>query len=460
MKNHSANGINRRRFLVNTTLGVATLQILPSGIVSGAERISPNDKLNIAGIGVGSQGGGDIDAMAGEGQNIVALCDVDENYAAKTFGKYPKAKRFKDYRVMLDQMGKEIDAVVIGTPDHTHAVIAMEAMKRGKHVYCEKPLAHNVQEVRQLMAGAHKYKVVTQLGNQGHSSGTIRRLCEWVWSGAVGPVHTVHARSDAFKNVYSQLRNLPKLDQTYEVPAGLDYDLWIGPVTFRPYTPMWVHWNWRGWMPFGTGTIGDWFCHVVDPSFWALQLDAPTSITAEVANYDPAKHGLTYPPSTRITYQFPARGDRGPVTLVWHDGNQAFPRPKEFSADDRIPGTGAVLFGEKGLIVHGSHGAGGCYLVPEKLMEEHSGKNAPAEKIKRVKNHAWDWLEAIRTGGQAGSNFDYGGPLTQAALLGAIAIQFPGQTLQWDDKAMRFTNNDAANAFVKPTYREGWSLDV
>lgn len=460
MKKHISNEINRRRFLINTTLGVATVQILPSGIVSGADRISANDKINIAGIGVGAQGGGDIDAMAGEGQNIVALCDVDDNYAAKTFGRYPKAKRFKDYRVMLDQMGKEIDAVVIGTPDHTHAVIAMEAMKRGKHVYCEKPLAHSVQEVRQLMAGAHKYKVVTQLGNQGHSSGTIRRLCEWVWAGAVGPIHTVHARSDAFKNVYSQLRNLPKLDQTYEVPAGLDYDLWIGPATFRPYTPMWVHWNWRGWMPFGTGTIGDWFCHVIDPSFWALKLDAPTTITAEVADYDPAKHGLTYPPSTRITYQFPARGDRGPVTLVWHDGNQAFPRPKEFSAEDRIPGTGAILFGEKGLIVHGSHGAGGCYLIPEKLMEEHSGKNSPAEKIPRVKSHAWDWLEAIRTGGQAGSNFDYGGPLTQAALLGAIAIRFPGQTLQWDDSGMRFTNNDAANAFVKPTYREGWNLSV
>jgi hypothetical protein len=199
---------------------------------------------------------------------------------------------------------------------------------------------------------------------------------------------------------------------------------------------------------------------VIDPSFWALQLDAPTSITAEVANYDPAKHGLTYPPSTRITYQFPARGDRGPITLVWHDGNQAFPRPKEFSADDKIPGTGAVLFGEKGLIVHGSHGAGGCYLIPEKLMDEHSGKNAPPEKIRRVKNHAWDWLEAIRTSGQAGSNFDYGGPLTQAALLGAIAIQFPGQTLQWDDSATRFTNNDAANAFLRPTYREGWTLSV
>jgi predicted dehydrogenase len=434
--------------------------ILPLRMVSGAEGVPANNKINIAGIGVGAQGGGDIDAMAREGQNIVALCDVDDNYAAKTCGRYPNARRFKDFRVMLDQMDKEIEAVVIGTPDHTHAVIAMEAMKRGKHVYCEKPLAHSVHEVRQLMAGARKYKVVTQLGNQGHSFASNRRLCEWVWAGAIGQVHTVHAHCDAFKSVYCQQGNLAKLDRHYDVPSSLDYDLWLGPVPFRAYTPLWVHWNWRGWAPFGTGAIGDWFCHVVDPCFWALRLDAPTSVKAEVANYDPVKQGLTFPPSTRITYQFPARGDRGPVTLVWHDGNQSMPRPKEFSPDDKVPGTGAILFGDKGLIVHGSHGADGCYLTPDTLMDQYSGKNAPQEKIARVKNHAWDWLEAIRTGRQAGSNFDYGGPLTQAALLGAIAIRFPGETLHWDDQAIRFTNHEAANAFIQQTYREGWQLTV
>jgi predicted dehydrogenase len=448
--------ISRREFLRCAGAGGALFQILPGTIMQGAESVSANDKVNVAGIGVGSQGGGDIDAVAGEGHNIVALCDVDDNYAAKTFQKYPAAKKFKDYRVMLDQMGKEIDGVVIGTPDHTHAVIALEAMKRGKHVYCEKPLAHNVREVRSLMAAARKHKVVTQLGNQGHSSGSIRQLCEWVWAGAIGRVHTVHAGCDAFKNVYCQLSNLNKLNQVYEVPKNLDYDLWVGPVPFRPYTPLWVHWNWRGWMPFGSGTIGDWFCHVADPSFWALDLDAPTTVRAEVADYDPAKHGLTYPAATKITFEFPAKKDRGPIKLVWHDGNNTVPRPADFSADDKIPGTGAVLFGDKGMIVHGSHGGGGCYLTPEKLMDQYSGKNAPAQKISRIKNHAWDWLDAIRTGRQAGSNFDYGGPLTQAALLGAIAIYFPGQTLQWDDAKMRFTNHEAANALVDPPYREGW----
>jgi predicted dehydrogenase len=436
----------------------ALFYITPRILVEGAPRHSANDKVNVAGIGVGGQGGSDTTGMAEEGHNIVALCDVDSKYAGKMFEKYPKARQFKDYRVMLDKMGEEIDGVVIGTPDHTHAVIAMEAMRRGKHVYCEKPLAHKINEVSALMKAAKKYKVVTQLGNQGHSSGSIRQLCEWVWAGAIGQVHTVHAGCDAFKNVYSQIRNLEKAKQHYEVPKELDYNLWVGPVRFVEYTPLWVPWNWRGWMHFGTGTIGDWFCHVIDPSFWALDLDGPESVTAEVTDYDPAKHGLTYPPGTRITFQFPAKKGRGPVKLVWHDGNTTIPRPERFSKDDKVPGTGAVLIGDKGMIVHGSHGAGGCYLTPDKLMDEYAGKNAPPQKIPRVKAHHWDWLEAIRTGRQAGSHFDYGGPLTRAALIGAIAIRFPSQTLHWDNKKLRFTNNKEANAFVNPPYRKGWKL--
>ena len=339
--------VNRRQFLYRTGVSAALFQIVPAGVLCGAESQSPNAKLNVAGIGIGSQGGADVDAVAGEGQNIVALCDVDDNYAAKKFAQYPKAKQFKDYRVMLDQMGREIDAVIIGTPDHTHAVIALEAMRRGKHVYCEKPLAHAIQEVRALRAAAQKYKVVTQLGNQGHSSGSIRRLCEWVWAGAVGQVHTVHAGCDAFRDVYSQIRNLEKADKHYDVPKGLDYDLWIGPVPFRPYTPLWVPWNWRGWLPFGTGTVGDWFCHVIDPSFWALDLGAPSTVQAEVKDYDPAKHGLTYPPGTAITFEFPAKGDRGPVKLVWHDGSVRIPKPKDLPSGENPPGTGPFFLARR-----------------------------------------------------------------------------------------------------------------
>ncbi|HNQ91185.1 MAG TPA: Gfo/Idh/MocA family oxidoreductase [Verrucomicrobiota bacterium] len=450
--------IDRRRFLRGAAASAVLFPILPGAALAADRGLSAHEKVNVAGIGVGSQGGSDLAAVAGEGHNVVALCDVDSEYAAKTFAQYPKARQFKDYRVMLDAMKGEIDAVVIGTPDHTHAVIALEAMRRGKHVYCEKPLAHTVHEVRLLMAAARESKVVTQLGNQGHSSGSIRRLCEWVGAGAIGRVHTVHASCDAFKEVYCQLRNLDKLGQAYEVPKSLDYDLWIGPVTFRPYTPFWVHWNWRGWMPFGTGTIGDWYCHVMDPTFWALDLDAPSTVVAEVTDYDPAKHGLTYPPACKITFEFPARGGRGPVKVVWHDGNNRMPRPEALAADDQVPGTGAILIGEKGLILHGSHGGGGCRLLPEPLMDQYTGKNAPPEKLPRVKNHAWDWIDAIRNGRQAGSHFGYGGPLTQAALLGAIAIRFPGQTLKWDDAQARFTNHDEANAHLRPALRPGWSL--
>ncbi len=458
MKKHPSHRINRRQFLHHTSAGVALFNILPGCLLTGAEALSPNAKLNVAGIGIGSRGGADVGEVAGLGHNIVALCDVDESYAAKEFAKYPGAKRFKDYRVMLDKMGKEIDAVIIGTPDHTHAVISMEAMRRGKHVYCEKPLAHSVHEVRELMAAATKYKVVTQLGNQGHASNSIRRVCEWIWAGAIGQVHTIHAGCDAFKNVYCQIPNLAKLEEQTAVPKDLDYDLWIGPVPFRPYSPLWVPWNWRGWMPFGGGVIGDWICHVVDPAFWALDLDAPSTVVAEVTDYDPVRHGMTYPSATKITFEFPARKARGPVKLVWHDGNSVIPKPKDFSDDEKVPGTGAILFGDKGMIVHGSHGGGNCHLLPESLMEQHSGKNAPPEKIQRVKGHAWDWIEAIRTGRPSGSNFAYGGPLTQVALLGLIAIRFPGQTLQWDDKAMQFTNNKDANASLRTAYRSGWQL--
>ncbi len=439
-------------------MGVALINILPSAVARGAERLSASEKLNLAGIGIGSRGGADIGEAAGLGHNLVALCDVDDNYAAKEFAKYPNAKRFTDYRVMFDKMGAGVDGVVIGTPDHTHAIIAMEAMRRGKHVYCEKPLAHTVGEIRTLMAAANEHKVVTQLGNQGHSTNTIRRVCEWIWAGAIGKVHTIHAGCDAFPNVYCQIPNLPKLQEKQDVPKGLDYDLWVGPAEFRPYSPLWVPWNWRGWLSYGGGTIGDWICHVVDPAFWALDLGAPSSVHAETVDYDLRLHGLTYPPGSKITFEFPAKGDRGPVTLVWHDGRTRIPRPAAFGPDDKVPGTGAIIHGDKAMIVHGSHGGGNCLIFPETLMEEYSGKKAPTEKIPRVKGHVWDWAEAIRTGRKAGSNFDYGGPLTQLGLLGLIALRYPGETLRWDGAGMRFTNHQAANDQVNPPYRAGWKL--
>ena len=246
MKPSHPHGIRRRQFLRRAGVGVALFNILPSIRVPGADPVPVGEKLNLAGIGIGSRGGAVIGEAAGLGHNLVALCDIDAKYAGPEFAKYPKAKRFTDYRVMFDQMGAGVDGVVIGTPDHTHAVIALEAMRRGKHVYCEKPLAHTVAEIRRLQGVARETEVVTQVGNQGHSSDSIRRVCEWIWAGVIGKVHTVHAACDAFPNVYCQIPNLPKLAEKHDVPAGLDYELWIGPAEFRPYSPLWVPWNWRG----------------------------------------------------------------------------------------------------------------------------------------------------------------------------------------------------------------------
>ena len=445
--------VSRRRFIQGAGTGLALFHVVPAHVLGGENRTVPSDKLNIACIGVGGRGAASVQECKGE--NIVALCDVDDGRAAGTYGQFPQAKRYRDFRTMLDELDKAIDAVTVGTPDHTHAVAVLDAVRRGKHVYCEKPLAHSVREIRTLMQEARKHKVVTQLGNQGHSSGDIRSFCEWIWDGAIGTVTEIHASCDAFRNVYCQISKLPELARKHEVPQGLDYDLWLGPAQDRPYSPLWVPWNWRGWMPFGTGCIGDWICHVVDPSFWALDLGAPSTIRAEVTGYDPKKHADVYPEGVKITFQFPASGRRGPVTLIWFDGSERPPRPPQLEEKRNIHGTGAVVYGDKGVIMHGSHGAGGCCIIPDAKMREYK---RPEPTIKRVRGHHWDWLDAIKTGRPAGSNFDYGGPLTEIALVGAIAIRYPGQELKWDAAAQRFTNFSDANAWIHPPYREGWSL--
>ncbi len=445
--------ITRRRFLEGTGAGVTLFHIVPSSVLGAPRHVAPGDKLNIACIGVGGRGKASVDAC--KSQNIVALCDVDDGRAAKTYKEYPAAKKFRDFRVMLDKLDKQIDAVTVGTPDHTHAVAVSNAIGRGKHVYCEKPLAHSVGQVRALMRAAREQKVVTQLGNQGHSSEDIRRFCEWIWDGAIGDVTEIHACCDAFRNVYCQIDKLPQRAEKHAVPEGLDYDLWVGPAPFVAYSPLWVPWNWRGWIRFGTGCIGDWICHVVDPSFWALDLGHPATVEAEVIGYDPVKDAEVYPQGAKITFEFAAKGKRGPVKLTWWDGAARPPQMKELGEHGKLPGVGAGVFGTKGVIVHGSHGAGECHLVPEEKMKAYK---QPPKTIPRVKDHHWDWLEAIRTGRKAGSDFaDYGGPLTEVGLVGLIALRFPGQKLVWDAEKMRFTNSDQANAYVDPQPRKGWT---
>lgn len=442
--------LTRRAFL-GTAGTAAAFAIVPRYVVAGSGQIPPNEKLNIAGIGVGGMGAGDISNVA-PGNNLVALCDVDTRRSAQTYEKFPGAKQYRDFRKMFDEMEKSIDAVVVATPDHSHAVAAMAAIKRGKHVYCEKPLAHSVYEVRQLMKAAKEHKVVTQLGNQGHSFETIRQFCEWIWDGAIGKVHTIHCGCSA---VNSGIDQLPQLKEKHEVPETLQWDLWLGPAQWRPYHPTYLPGSWRGWVPFGNGTVGDWACHVVDPVFWALDLGAPTTIRAQVKDYDPKTQGDAFPKGEVITYEFPASSKRGPVTMHWYSGTEKIPRPAELESDKKAVDTGAVVIGDKGTILYGSHGAGGVRLIPEAKMKDYK---QPDKTIPRVKTHHQDWLQAIRSGGKSGSDFSYGGPLTELAMLGVIAIKLPGMKLEWDAKAIRFKNSAEANRLIKPQYRKGWKL--
>ena len=443
--------LTRRDFLKTTSAAGLTFAAVPRYVLAASGQTPPSERLNIAGIGVGGMGAGDIGAVA-EGNNIVALCDVDEERAGKTFEKFPQTKRFKDFRKMFDVMEKGIDAVVVATPDHAHAVAAMAAIKRRKHVYCEKPLAHSIGEVRALMHAAKKHNVVTQLGNQGHSFESCRLLCEWIWDGAIGNVHTIHAGCTA---VNSALSKLADLKERPPVPKTLDWNQWLGPAKDRPYNPAYLPSKWRGWVPFGNGTIGDWVCHVVDPVFWALDLGAPATIQAEVKDYDPKTQGDAYPAGEVITFEFPAKGKRGPVTLKWFSGTEKVPRPKDLEPERKDIGTGAAVMGDKGTITYGSHGASGVRLIPETKMQAYK---RPDKTIPRAKEHHQDWLNAIRTGGKAGSDFSYGGPLTEIAMLGVIAIKLRGTKLAWDAAKIRFTNCPEANAYVNPPYRAGWKL--
>lgn len=443
------NGISRREFVGSATAAAAAFTIVPRRVLAGSGETPPNEKLNVACIGVGGRGGASVNAVKDE--NIVALCDVDVRRVGKTFERFPEAKQYSDYRKLFEELGDKIDAVTVGTPDHTHAGPVMAALKRGMHVYCEKPLAHSIYEIREIMKAARENKAVTQLGNQGHSSGDIRKFCEWIWDGAIGNVHTIHVGCGAN---HCKISELPKRNEKHDIPEGLDWDLWLGPAKERPYNPMYLPGKWRGWMPFGSGTIGDWVCHVVDPSFWALDLGAPKTIEAEARNYDPDEHADTFPEASRIRFEFPATDKRGPITMYWYSAKWKLPTQAGLPAD-KVPGTGGLILGDEGGIKHGSHGAGGVRIFPEEKMRTYK---QPPQSIPRVRGHHNDWLEAIRNGRNAGSNFDYGGPLTEIARLGIIAIQLLGTKLEWDSAKMRFKDNDEANALIHPPCRQGWTL--
>lgn len=438
--------ITRRDFIVKTTVASPFL-FLTSRILGRENNPSPNNKLNIAFIGVGGRGGHNLDQF--DGENAVALCDVDEKQAAKSFAKFENVPKYQDFRVMLDKH-RDVDAVVVSTPDHFHAVAAMNAIQRGKHVYVEKPLAHTIHEVRALMKAAKENNVQTQLGNQGHSYDDIRKICELVWNGAIGDVREVHAW---YTRQYGNGEGRPT--EKPSVPETLDWNMWLGPAAERPYHSCYLPGKWRSWADFGTGVLGDWVCHILDPAVWALKLKAPVRITAnnEGGKYSPER----FPVQSVIEYEFAAREDMPPVKVIWTYGRGIdLPQLKEVELDDWNTTAGAILIGDKGSIVHGSHGGGNPRIVPASRAAD---VKTPEEIIPRVKgDHHQDWVRACKEGKPSGSNFSYGGPITELALLGVIATVFDKEPLEWNSDEANFTNHDKANRCIQQPYRQGWTL--
>lgn len=438
----------RRRFMASG-LAAAT------GIAIGGPAIlkaSSGAKLNIAAVGIGGMGNYNLQNMKTE--NIVALCDVDDQYAAKTFEQFTQAKKYRDFRIMLEKQ-KDIDAVLIATPDHTHAPIAAAAMRAGKHVFCQKPLTHTAAEARKLAEIAAKIGVVTQMGNQGHSTADMRRLVEMIRDGAIGTVREVEAWCTLSYYPWghewwsSTLGRKP--ERGMPVPEALDWDLWLGPAAERPYHSCYHPAKWRAWWDFGSGMMGDRGVHTLDAPFWALKLGHPESIHASVTDFNADTHPL----AAVVTFQFPARDEMPPVKLVWYEGLQP-PRPDDLEDGRELPNEGGVIFkGEKGTLIAGIY-AESPQLIPYQRMKEYT---MPAESIPRISvSHEQNWIESIRKGQPATSDFGYSSRLTELTILGNIAKRMQTQLL-WDGEAMKFTNNEEANRYLTKPYRKGWELE-
>jgi predicted dehydrogenase len=433
--------MNRRQFL-GSAAAVAAFTIVPRHVLGGARHVPPSEKLNIASIGIGGQGASDIQMVSTE--NIAALCDVDwSEHTAKTFKKFPNARQYKDFRKMLDAEEKNIDAVTVSTPDNIHAVAAMMAIKMGKHVYCEKPLCHDIYEVRRLTEEARKRGLMTQMGTQLHATGEMKTFVEWVRAGVIGKIHRVDLWSG--KNWGGGERPT----DTPPVPPTLDWDLWLGPAPYRPYHPKYLPGEWRRWWDFGTGTLGDMGCHIIDPAWWVLDLKYPTSVAANSGPFNKE----TYPEMTAVRWEFPARGDLPPVTVTWCDGANRPPRPKELEPERKLPDQGGLYYGEKGTILL-PHG-GNPRLIPEEKMK---GFKPPEQSLPRDVDHYQEWIRACKGGPKPSSNFDYAGPLAEAILLGNVAALAGGRKLEWDGPGMKVANIPEASNWLRREYRKGWTL--
>ncbi len=447
----------RRSFLTASSGLALGFTIVPRSVLGGAGYIAPSERINVAGIGAGGMGGGDIATVSRLGANIVALCDVDDERAAGSFRAFPKARRYKDFRVMLDKEANRIDAVTVGTPDHIHAVASMAAIRAGKPVYCQKPLTHTLYECRELTKAARKAGVATQMGNQGHATEGARLTNEWIGAGIIGPVREVHVWSDRAGRLWKQGIGRPK--ETPAVPSTLDWNLWLGPVRERPYSPAYAPVSWRGWCDFGTGAMGDMGCHIIDHPVWALKLGPPSVVEARTTLDGSFLDGErpndeTYPIAAIIYYEFPARGDLPPVRMTWYEGGLMPPAPAELPLDQRLPDNGVLYIGSKGKMYHSSHG-GMPQLLPAAL---HDAAAKVSRSMERSPGHYEEWVEACKGGPRPVSNFDYSGPLTEIALLGVLALRAPGRRLEWDSENLRVKNAPELSRYIQTEYRKGWTL--
>lgn len=487
-----------RRDALAAGSALAGFAFLPSRVLGRGDGISPNDKVNIAYIGIGGMyGARAFQELAGH--NVVALCDVDwrqlpnrPSVALQMVAKYPEAKRFDDWRVMLQEMDKKMDAVVICTADHMHAHPSIAAMKMGKHVFCEKPLAHSLGEVRAMMAAERKYKVSTQMGIQGHASDDVRSMVEWIHDGAIGTVKEVHLfvgarQAPAAGAVSGQggrggragrgaYDNIQRVNEQIDVPPEVKWDLWLGAAQARPYNPMYLQGSWRGWLDFGTGSVGDHGSHFSDVPYWALDLGLPETIEAETdPEYDPESNHQTWPRMAVVRYSFPARGKRAALTMTFHS-NHMPPLPGGWKPEDKFPAGGGMFVGTRGWIIFGDifqsrpypeslgkppagawPGAATSSLVrlyPDSLDKEY---RRPARTLPRPASHWIQWIDSLRAGKPGDANFAYSGMVTQIPLLGNIAIRNKGKLLNFDAKKESFTD-ETANRLIDTPYREGWSL--
>lgn len=471
--------ISRRNFIRNAAIVGGGFFIVPRHVL-GRGFIAPSDKLNIAGIGVGGKGASDIAEFAKSPKvNIVALCDVDDREAKRTVEKYPKAPYYHDFREMLDKEKNNIDAVSISTPDHTHAVATLAAMQLGKHVYTQKPLTHDIYEARILTMAAKKYKVVTQMGNQGGSGEGVRKAKEMIDAGMIGEVYEAKAWTN--RPVWPQGIATPT--GNFDIPKELNWDLWLGPAKKIEYNPAYLPFNWRGWWAFGTGALGDMACHVMDPIYRILPIDYPDSAECSVATvwkemWNDSQNLDACPPASIIHLNYPKKDGKGNIKVSWHDGGLLPERPDELLPEEAFGNwDGGVLFiGTKGKLLLDCYGAN-PRLLPTKLMKE---EKMPAEKIKRVpEGHYLQWVNACIAGhgnAETSSPFEFAGPFTESILMGNLAIRswlmknpklkgwddkyLGRKKLLWDAKNMKVTNFDEANQFVKREYRDGWKLEL